>query len=70
MVFCETESIFGDIAYFYQKLASFVVPFVFLVCKIADVDIYFSNSLRWTAKLFMAVERLLESLLWNGKHIR
>ena len=54
-VSCGTENIFCDITYFPRKCALFVAHFVFLVYKNADVDNFFSKSLRRMAKLFMQI---------------
>ena len=68
--FCGTESIFGDILNFLQKLASFMVLCTFLIGKNADVDNFYSKSLRWRANLLIGIERLWPLLLWNRKHIQ
>ena len=68
--FCGTESIFRDIMYFLQKLASFMVLCVFLIGKNANVDNFYSKSQRWRANLLIGVEREWQVLLWNRKHIQ
>ena len=50
-LFCGTENTFCDITYFPHKCATFVVPFVFLVYKNADVYSFYSKSLRSMATI-------------------
>ena len=66
--FCGIESIFGDIMYFLQKFASFMVLCMFLIGKNADVDNFYSKSQRWRANLLIGIERVWQVLLRNRKH--
>ena len=54
-VFCGTENIFCDITYFPHKCATFFSSLCILVYKNADVDNFYSKSLRSMAKMFIQV---------------